>query len=159
LSAPGRHGNQRERLDWAIWVHQCSHASGRPNLHLVSHPLADLGGQLDFPWMFTRPEPCLLQRCGCRPKQPMRCALVYWRVRFAHAMQGLQVGVFGSLRCYKLHGWPLDCFCDCLRIAKVVLLSLGIRTHVLRRHRSGIVTKCLQPPTEMMCATTGFHPD
>ena len=24
------------------------------------------------------------------------------------AMQGLQVELFGSLRCHKLHGWPLD---------------------------------------------------
>ena len=42
----------------------------------------------------------------------------------AYTMQRLQVELFGSLRCHKLHGWPLDRFCDRFRIAEVVLLSL-----------------------------------
>ena len=42
----------------------------------------------------------------------------------SYTMQGLQVELFGGLRCHKLHGWPLDCFCDRFRIAEVVLLSL-----------------------------------
>jgi hypothetical protein len=50
----------------------------------------------------------------------------------------------------KLHHRALDCFCDRLRIAEVVLLSLRVRADILRWHRSGVVTKRLQLPTEMM---------
>jgi hypothetical protein len=32
--------------------------------------------------MLTPPEACLLQKCGCRPKHPMRCALVCSRARW-----------------------------------------------------------------------------
>jgi hypothetical protein len=42
----------------------------------------------------------------------------------AYAMEGLQVELFGSLRRHKLHRRALDCFCDRLGIAEVVLLSL-----------------------------------
>ena len=42
-----------------------------------------------------------------------------------------------------------------LRISEVVLLSLRIGANVLRWHQSGIVTKRLNPATEMMCADAG----
>ena len=47
--APGHHGYQRAcdlisgSASTGHWGHQCSHAPGRPILHLVSNPLADLG--------------------------------------------------------------------------------------------------------------------
>jgi hypothetical protein len=47
--APGHHGYQRAcdlvsgQASTGHSGHQCSHAPGRPILHLVSHPLADLG--------------------------------------------------------------------------------------------------------------------
>jgi hypothetical protein len=47
--APGHHGYQRAcdlisgQASTGRRGHQCSHAPGRPILHLVSHPLADLG--------------------------------------------------------------------------------------------------------------------
>src|SRR5215831_13772308 len=49
LCAPGHHGYQRacDLISGQASVdhvgHQCSHAPGRPILHLVSNPLADLG--------------------------------------------------------------------------------------------------------------------
>ena len=48
---------------------------------------------------------------------------------------------------------------DRLCISEVVLLSLRIGAHVLRRHQSGIVTKRFEPTAEMMRADTGLHPD
>src|SRR5215475_2785183 len=48
--APGHHGYQRAcelvsgQASMGHWVHQGSHAPGRPILHLVSGSLADLGG-------------------------------------------------------------------------------------------------------------------
>jgi len=47
--APGHHGYQRAcdlvtgQASMGHLGHQCSHAPGRPILHLVSNPLADLG--------------------------------------------------------------------------------------------------------------------
>ena len=42
----------------------------------------------------------------------------------AHAMHRLQVQLFGSLRCHKLHRRALNGLGDRLRITEVVLLSL-----------------------------------
>ena len=58
-----------------------------------------------------------LERQDCRCQSPADQSLAY-------TMQCLQIELFGSLRCHKLHGWPLDRFCDRFRIAEVVLLSL-----------------------------------
>ena len=77
----------------------------------------------------------------------------------ANAMQGLQVELFGSLRCHKLHRRTLHRFCDRLRIAEVVLLSLRVWAHILRRHQSGVVAKSLQLPTEVMRTDASFHAD
>jgi hypothetical protein len=38
-------------------------------------------------------------------------------------------------------------------------LALGIRSHVLRRHQTNIVTKCPEPTTEVMCPDTGLQTD
>src|SRR5215472_7505583 len=61
-----------------------------------------------------------------------------------HAVQRLQVKLAGGLRRHKLHRRPLYRFGDRLRIAEVILLSLGIRAHILRRHQPGIMPKRLQ---------------
>src|SRR5229473_5065322 len=77
----------------------------------------------------------------------------------AHAIQRLQVELFGRLGGNELHRRALNGFGDRLGIAEVVLLPLGIRTHVLRRHQPGIVTKHPEPATEVMGADAGFHAD
>src|SRR5437868_2037840 len=77
----------------------------------------------------------------------------------SHPMQRLQVELIGSLRRHELHRWPLYCLSDRLRVVEVVLLSLRIGTHVLRRHQSGVVTKPLELATEMMRTDTGLHAD
>src|SRR6266567_1897698 len=77
----------------------------------------------------------------------------------AHSMQRLQVELFGRLGGNELHRRALNGFGDRLGIAEVVLLPLGIRTHVLRRHQPGIVTKHPEPATEVMGADAGFHAD
>ena len=51
---------------------------------------------------------------------------------FAHPMESLQVELFGGLGRHKLHRGALDRLSDCLRVAEVVLLSLGIWPYVLR---------------------------
>ena len=53
---------------------------------------------------------------------------------FAHPMESLQVVLFGRLSRHKLHRGALDRLSDCLRVAKVVLLSLRVGAHVLGRH-------------------------
>ena len=71
----------------------------------------------------------------------------------------LQVELFGRLRRHELHRWPLDSLGDRLRIAEVILLPLGVGPHILHRHQSGIVTKRLELPTEMMRTDTRLHAD
>src|SRR5262249_37856383 len=78
---------------------------------------------------------------------------------FAHTVQRLQVELLGALGRDELHGRALDGFGDRLRITEVVLLSLRIGAHVLRRHQSGVVAKHLELATEMMRADAGLHPD
>src|ERR1035437_8474400 len=46
-----------------------------------------------------------------------------------------------------------------LRIAEVILLSLRVRAHVLRRHQTSIVAKRLKLATEMMRTDAGLHAD
>ena len=77
----------------------------------------------------------------------------------AHTVQRLQVELVGGLDCDELHGRALDSLGDGFRIAEVVLLSLRIGAHVLRRHQSGVVAKHLELATEMMRADAGLHPD
>src|SRR5262249_58586871 len=48
---------------------------------------------------------------------------------------------------------------DRFRIAIVVLLTFGIRTHILCRHQPCVMTKRLQIAAEMMCADAGLHAD
>jgi hypothetical protein len=55
----------------------------------------------------------------------------------AHAVQRLP----GGLGRDELHGRALHGFGDGFRITEVVLLSLRIGTHVLRRHQPGVVAK------------------
>ncbi len=58
-----------------------------------------------------------------------------------HPVQCLQVELIGGLRRHELHRRTLHRLGDRLRIAEVVLLSLRIGPHVLRRHQPGIVAK------------------
>jgi len=83
--APGHHGYQRAgvisgKASTDHLGHQCSHAPGRPNLHLISSSRRPRRVTRLFR-MLTRSEACSLQRCGFRPKHPMRCAPVCWRAR------------------------------------------------------------------------------
>ncbi len=76
-----------------------------------------------------------------------------------HTVQRLQVELICGLRRHELHRRPLHRLGDRLRIAEVVLLSLRIGAHVLRRHQPSVVAKHLQLATEMMRADTGLHAD
>jgi hypothetical protein len=76
-----------------------------------------------------------------------------------HPAQGLQVELIGRLRRHELHRRPLHRFGNCLRVTEVVLLALGIRPHVLRRHQPGVVAKRFKPTTEMMRPDAGLHTD
>jgi hypothetical protein len=77
----------------------------------------------------------------------------------SHPVQRLQIELIGGLRRHELHRWPLHRFGNRLRVAEVVLLSLRVWPHVLRRHQPGIVTKHLKPATEMMRTDTSLHAD
>src|SRR5262249_20022496 len=73
----------------------------------------------------------------------------------ADAVQCLQIELFHSLRCHKLHGRALDSLC----VAEVVLLpplSTAVHTSL---HQPSVVTQCLQLPTEMMRTNASFHAD
>ena len=74
-------------------------------------------------------------------------------------MQRLQVQLIGGLRGHELHRRALDRLGDRLRVAEVVLLSLRVGAHVLRRHQPGIVAKQSEPAAEMMRTDTGLHAD
>jgi hypothetical protein len=61
----------------------------------------------------------------------------------AHSVQRLQVELVGRLGGDELHGWALHRLGDRFRIAIVVLLTFGIRAHILCRHQPRVMTKCL----------------
>ena len=61
-----------------------------------------------------------------------------------YPVQRLQVQLIGGLRCHELHRRPLHRLGDCLGIAKVILLSLGIGANILRWHKPGIVAKAIE---------------
>src|SRR5215469_9766934 len=67
----------------------------------------------------------------------------------AHAVQRLQVELVGRLGRDELHGWTLHRLGDRFRIAIVVLLTFGIRPHILCRHQPCLVPKRLQLAAEM----------
>src|SRR5262249_35575494 len=77
----------------------------------------------------------------------------------AYSMQGLQVELIGGLRCYELHRRSLHRLGNRFCIAKVILLTFGIRPNVLRWHQPGIVAERFKPATEMMRTDTGLHAD
>ena len=60
----------------------------------------------------------------------------------AHPVQRLQVELVGRLGCDELHGGALHRLGDRFRIAIVVLLTFGIRAHILCRHQPRVMTKC-----------------
>ena len=74
-------------------------------------------------------------------------------------MQCLQVELIGGLGRHELHRWPLHRLGNRLGVAEVVLLSLRVGPHILRRHQPGIVTKRLKLAAEMMRANAGLHAD
>ncbi len=77
----------------------------------------------------------------------------------AHAMQRLQVELLGRLGRNELHGRALDGFGDRLGVAEVVLLPLGVRSNVFRRHEPGIVAKQMEPAAQVMGPDAGLHAD
>src|SRR5215471_13146001 len=76
-----------------------------------------------------------------------------------HAVERLQVELLGGLGRDELHRRALHRLGDRLSVAEVVLLSLRIRAHVLRRHKPSIVPKHLELATEMMRADASLHAD
>ena len=56
----------------------------------------------------------------------------------AHPVQCLQVELVGRLGRDKFHGWALHRLGDRFRIAIVILSSVAIRAHMLRRHQASI---------------------
>ena len=78
------------------------------------------------------------------------------RQPFTHAVKRLQVELLGGLGRNELHGRALHSLGDRLCVEEVVLLSLRIRTHVLRRHPPCFVPKLLQLAAEMMRANAAF---
>src|SRR5208283_3778765 len=48
---------------------------------------------------------------------------------------------------------------DRLGVTKVVLLALGIRPNIFRRHQPGVMAKAVQLAAEMMRADASFHAD
>jgi hypothetical protein len=57
----------------------------------------------------------------------------------AHPVQRLQVELVGD----ELHGRALHRLGDRFRIAIVVLLTFGIRAHILCQHQPRVMTQCL----------------
>jgi hypothetical protein len=56
-----------------------------------------------------------------------------------HAVERLQIELLGGLCRHELHGRALHR----LGVPKVILLSLGIRAHVFRRHQASVVSEHL----------------
>jgi hypothetical protein len=71
----------------------------------------------------------------------------------------LQVKLIGGLGGDELHRRPLHRLGNCLGVTEVVLLSLGVRTHVLRWHQPRIVAKRSEPTTEVMSSDASLHAD
>jgi hypothetical protein len=78
---------------------------------------------------------------------------------FTHPVQRLQVELIGGLRRHELHRRPLHRLGDRFGVTEVILLALGVRANVLRRHQSRIVTKAPKLATEMMCPDASLHPN
>jgi hypothetical protein len=62
----------------------------------------------------------------------------------AHPVERLQVELVGGLGRDELHGRALHRLGNRFRIAIVVLLTFGIRAHILRRHQPGVVAERLK---------------
>src|SRR5262249_17068745 len=67
-----------------------------------------------------------------------------------HPVERLQIELLGGLCRDELHGRALHRLGDRLGVAEVVLLSLGIRAHVLRRHQPSVVSEHPQLAAKMM---------
>jgi hypothetical protein len=85
--------------------------------------------------MFTRSEACLLQRCGCPPKRPTRCALVCWRVR-------------SQARCGAVASWPLTTpgtLAVCIREVQKSLMQSSKR--LIESKSAALCRLALYPPS------------
>src|SRR5262245_19850386 len=76
-----------------------------------------------------------------------------------HAVERLQIKLLGGLCRDELHSRALNCLGDCLGVPEVILLSLGIRAHVLRRHEASVGSEHLQLSAEMMRPDASLHAD
>jgi hypothetical protein len=74
-------------------------------------------------------------------------------------VERLQIKLLGGLCRDELHGRALDCLGDRLGVPEVILLSPGIRAHVLRRHQASVVSEHLQLAAEMMGPDASLHAD
>jgi hypothetical protein len=75
-----------------------------------------------------------------------------------HPVKRLQVKLIGGLRRHKLHRRTLHCLGNGLSVAKIVLLPLGVRPHILRPHQPGVVAKRLKLAAEVIRTDTGSMP-
>ena len=129
------------------------HHAGRQHIGWRGEDARQLGAQVALSLPHRNPAlqqegPDLIDDAGALADQPL-----------AHAVQCLQVELIGGLGRHELHRRPAHRLGNRLRVAEVVLLSLRVGPHVLRRHQPGIVTKRLQLTTEMMRANAGLHAD
>src|SRR5207245_3357398 len=76
-----------------------------------------------------------------------------------HAVERLQIELLGGLSRDELHSRALHRLGDRLGVAEVILLSLGIRAHVLRRHQASVVSEYLQLAAQMMRPDASLHAD
>jgi hypothetical protein len=76
-----------------------------------------------------------------------------------HVVERLQIKLLGGLCRDELHSRALHCLGDCFGVPEVILLSLGIRAHVLRRHQASVVSEHLQLAAEMMRPDASLHAD
>jgi hypothetical protein len=74
-------------------------------------------------------------------------------------VRGLQIKLLGRLCRDELHSRALYRLGDCLGVAEVILLSLGIWTNVLRRHQASVVSEHLQLAAQMMRPDASLHAD
>src|SRR5262249_4421185 len=76
-----------------------------------------------------------------------------------HPVERLQIELLGGLCCDELHRRALHRLGDRFGVPEVILLSLRIRAHVLRRHQPRVVSEHLQLAAEMMRTHASFHAD
>src|SRR5262245_36903997 len=92
-----------------------------------------------------------------------RNALITWvrwrssrsRVSMLHQLTLL----LGRLDAYEAHGWASDRLADRLGISGIILVTLDISLHILRRHQTHLMAELRQFACPVVRRSTGFHAD